>query len=447
MSVNSLDAYRDPEPEGGRRRRGGRGGKRRRPTDWLNGREGRGERALVPDVEFQSYYGRGVIKPVPWEWPIPTYLFFGGLAGGSQLLATGAYLTGNEPLQRVTRLTTAVAVAVSGASLIGDLGRPERFYNMMRVAKLSSPMSVGTWILSGFSGGAMPLAALEVLRMLPLKRSGTVTGLVGALDRVAGAAGEVASASSLEVPGSRWLRRQSRAAGRRDAGLRVNGALVGVEKMLGVTEPGFVALGASMAAPLATYTAVLLSNTSTPTWHESRLYLPFVFGGSASAAASGNAMMWTPVEKAGPARALALIGPAVDLGALNRLEKHLDAEGVGEPLHHGTAGKLNKASMALNVAGFVGTALFARRSRVASVVSGACFVAGSVCTRFAVFEAGMESAKDPKYTMGPQRRRLDARGGTENITTGPRLASADDAPRTADGRRPLPGPDGKPVNL
>ena len=65
----------------------------------------------------------------------------------------------------------------------------------------------------------------------------------------------------------------------------------------------------------------------------------------------------------------------------------------------------------------------------------------------AVFEAGMESAKDPKYTMGPQRRRLDARGGTENITTGPRLASADDAPRTADGRRPLPGPDGKPVNL
>ena len=203
MSVNSLDAYRDPEPEGGRRRRGGRGGKRRRPTDWLNGREGRGERALVPDVEFQSYYGRGVIKPVPWEWPIPTYLFFGGLAGGSQLLATGAYLTGNEPLQRVTRLTTAVAVAVSGASLIGDLGRPERFYNMMRVAKLSSPMSVGTWILSGFSGGAMPLAALEVLRMLPLKRSGTVTGLVGALDRVA-----VASAQpTIRLTGSRKRRR------------------------------------------------------------------------------------------------------------------------------------------------------------------------------------------------------------------------------------------------
>jgi formate-dependent nitrite reductase membrane component NrfD len=41
--------------------------------------------------------------------------------------------------------------------LIADLGRPGRFYNMLRVAKPTSPMSVGTWMISIFgplSGGA-----------------------------------------------------------------------------------------------------------------------------------------------------------------------------------------------------------------------------------------------------------------------------------------------------
>lgn len=411
--TNPLDSYRDPE--GPRRRRGG-GDKRRRPTDWLNDRrEGRGERALVPDVEFDSYYGHNVVKPVPWEAPIPIYLFTGGLAAGSQLLAAGAYVTGNAPLRRVTRLTSGVATAVSGAALVVDLGRPERFYNMLRVAKLSSPMSVGTWIFSAFAGGAVPLAGLETLRLLPRKNSGSSASLMGRAEEAAARVGGV---------------RRGAVAPRRA------GVLGFIEDALELVEAPSAALGGLAAGPLATYTAVLLSNTATPTWAESRHHLPFVFAGSASAAASGNAMVWTPVAHAGPARALALIGSSVDLVALNRLEKHLDAHGVGEPLHHGTAGKLNKASLALNVAGFVGTALFARRSRVASVLSGACFVAGSVCTRFAVFEAGMESAKDPKYTMAPQRRRLDERGGTGNITTGP---------RTADGRRPLPGPDGHPV--
>ena len=36
-------------------------------------------------------------------------------------------------------------------------------------------------------------------------------------------------------------------------------------------------------------------------------------------------------------------------------------------------------------------------------------MAGSACTRFGVFEAGQDSAKDPKYTVVPQRERLDRR--------------------------------------
>jgi putative membrane protein len=36
----------------------------------------------------------------------------------------------------------------------------------------------------------------------------------------------------------------------------------------------------------------------------------------------------------------------------------------------------------------------------------------SACTRFGVFEAGMRSAEDPKHTVVPQRRRLEAEGRT-----------------------------------
>jgi hypothetical protein len=66
--------------QGGRRRKG-RGSRR-------------GDRSMVPDAEFTSYYGRPIVKPSPWEADIPAYLFAGGLAAGSSLLAAGADLTG-----------------------------------------------------------------------------------------------------------------------------------------------------------------------------------------------------------------------------------------------------------------------------------------------------------------------------------------------------------------
>ena len=36
-------------------------------------------------------------------------------------------------------------------------------------------------------------------------------------------------------------------------------------------------------------------------------------------------------------------------------------------------------------------------------------MAGSACTRFGVFEAGQASARDPRYTVVPQRERLARR--------------------------------------
>ena len=49
----------------------------------------------------------------------------------------------------------------------------------------------------------------------------------------------------------------------------------------------------------------------------------------------------------------------------------------------------------------------AGRRRPGAVVSGALLAAGSLLTRFGVFDAGMVSARDPKYTVVPQRERLE----------------------------------------
>jgi hypothetical protein len=80
---------------------------------------------------------------------------------------------------------------------------------------------------------------------------------------------------------------------------------------------------------------------------------------------------------------------------------------TSEPLHTGRVGQLMQASKALTAAGALGSALLARRNRSAAVLSGAALLVGSAATRFAIFEAGQESARDPRYTVVPQRERLD----------------------------------------
>jgi len=106
-----------------------------------------------------SYYGRPVLKEPVWQPEIPWYFFTGGLAGASGVLSLVARLSGNETLARRSLYVGAAADLVSPALLVSDLGRPERFLNMFRVFKVTSPMSVGSWIL-GVSGGASTTAAL-----------------------------------------------------------------------------------------------------------------------------------------------------------------------------------------------------------------------------------------------------------------------------------------------
>jgi hypothetical protein len=70
-----------------------------------------------------------------------------------------------------------------------------------------------------------------------------------------------------------------------------------------------------------------------------------------------------------------------------------------------------RASQVLSVTGAAG-AVLGRRSRLASALSGAALLAASACTRWGIFHAGMDSARDPRYTVEPQRERLRAAAPT-----------------------------------
>jgi hypothetical protein len=317
-------------------------------------RKRRDEHQMVPDAHFTSYYGRPVVKASPWEKDIPAYLFLGGLASGSSLLAAGAHATGRRSLRRTGRVGALIAISLSMAALVHDLGKPARFANMLRVAKPTSPMSMGTWLLTLYGPMAGLAGAAELRTYLPRPlREGVLGRLLG----------------------------------------------------LAATPAGAVA--ALVAPAVASYTAVLLSDTATPAWHEAHRELPFVFVGSAAAAAGGLGMIGTPVREAGPARRLAVGGALLELAAERKMEQSMGI--AAEPLHVGAPGGLMAASRGLTVFGAVTAALLGGRSRGASVLAGGALMAGSVCTRFGVFEAGQESARDPKYTVVPQRERLDAR--------------------------------------
>jgi polysulfide reductase-like protein len=120
------------------------------------------EERVVPRAEPRSYYGQPVLKAPVWTWEVPTYFFLGGLAGSSAGLAWLAGLRGNEELARRSWALALAGLAASPPLLISDLGRPSRFFNMLRMFKVTSPMSVGSWLLSA-GGAATAVAAANAL--------------------------------------------------------------------------------------------------------------------------------------------------------------------------------------------------------------------------------------------------------------------------------------------
>jgi hypothetical protein len=303
----------------------------------------RREKAMVPEAELRSYYGEPVINTPVWKTPdVPAYLFLGGLAAGSSLLGAGAHATGRTTLAARSKVVAVAGAALSGVALVHDLGRPARFLNMLRTVKLRSPMSVGSWLLAGYSAQA-GVAALSAL--------------TGRAPRT----GAAATAGS-----------------------------------------------AVLAPAIASYTAVLLADTAVPAWHGAHRELPFVFVGSGSAAAGGFALLHAGDGSEAPARRFASTGWVLDVVAVERMRRRMGA--LAEPYDEGVAGRWMKAGKVLGALGVAGANL-GRRHRAARAVAGASLLAGSLCTRYGVFHAGMQSARDPAHTVGPQRERVATTSG------------------------------------
>jgi hypothetical protein len=231
---------------------------------------------------------------------------------------------------------------------------------MMRVFKVTSPMSVGSWLLGCY---------------LPAAGVAAVCSLTGRLPRVGG-----------------------------------------------VATAGAALLGPGVAA----YTAVLIGDTAVPAWHDGHRELPFVFTGSAAMAAGGLGLLAAPAGEVGPARHLALFGQVMEMLAFERMTQRMGM--VAEPYRRGRGGAYIRTGQVLGAIGATGAVLSgtpllpARLRRAAAAGSGAALLGASAATRFGVFHAGMASARDPKYTVLPQRERLARREAAK--TDAARAASA-----------------------
>ncbi len=265
--------------------------------------------------------------------------------------------------------------------------------------------------LGGLSGASSVLAAAADLTGRPhLARAGRVTAGAGALGSVAALIHDLGRparflnmlrvfrpTSPLSM-GSWTIAAYGPLAGAA-AVSDVTGVLTAAGRAAGI---GAAALGPAMA----TYTAVLIADTAIPVWHQAHAELPFVFGGSAMASAAGVALAAARPDETGPAARMAVAGASLEIASTEIMMRRLGL--AAEPYAQGKAGKLMLAARALTAAGAVGAAL-GRRSRIVSAAAGTCLVAGSAALRFAVFEVGVQSARDPRYTIVPQRERLDRR--------------------------------------
>ncbi len=313
--------------------------------------EPRIDAALEPFAEWDgsTYHGRQQLKPWPFEAPVVGgYIFLAGLSGSAQILATVASATGREDLGgavRRGRYLSLLAPTVGSALLVYDLHTPKRFYNMLRVAKATSPMSIGTWLLMGFSAFAGAAAA----------------GQAGA-DR---------------WPARRWMKVASSAAG-------VPAALAG--------------------AGLCTYTASLLSATSTPIWAAAPKTLAVRFG--AASVASGAAALALGERDASvragldAVQAIALAAEWAMAAAAQARHRQRGVDGA----HDSAAGRVEAVGatglgVVLPLGLLAASSLMRRRPRALSVAAGIATLLGSATLRTATLSLGNVSARRPDVSF------------------------------------------------
>ena len=227
------------------------------------------------------------------------------------------------------------------------LHTPKRFYNMLRVAKGTSPMSIGTWILMAFSG------------------SSGVTA--------------VAHTIAERVPGFGWL----------------NGLARGAQ---------IPALAAG--AGLATYTASLLSATSTPLWAAAPKGMAVRFGASAIASAAAALGLGERRSRIGrDLDSIAVAALAVELAATLSSEQRYRETGVDRALDS-PGGKTDQGvgtglGVVLPLGLYMASLLFTRRrSRTLTTAASLAVLGGSLAMRIGVMAAGDESARRPDISMG-----------------------------------------------
>lgn len=288
-----------------------------------------------------TYYDRPVLKPPVWIWTIPTYFFVGGVAGAA--------------------MTMGLAVQVAGGR------RLRRFDERCR------------WV--GAIGGGIG----SVLLIADLGRKERFLGML-----------RVFRASSPMSVGS-WVLALA-------TPLSAGSALLTLSR--GVLRPvGYAAgIGAGiLGMPLATYTAVLLSNSAVPIWLATRESLPLLFGASsaASLAAVFDLMPLGPEPRA-IMRRFGIAGRIAELAAATVVEREACTDPtVGQPLHRGVSGALWTAAKVLTTASLVLT-LMPGKKPAARKAAGICGVLGGLALRFAVFHAGKASSLDPYATFGQQ---------------------------------------------
>jgi formate-dependent nitrite reductase membrane component NrfD len=298
-----------------------------------------------------GYYGVPLLKTPAWTFEVPLYFFAGGVAGAAAIVGSISRMTGADPeLVRDARALAAIGGSVSPALLIADLGMPSRFLHMLRVFKVRSPMSVGSWTLMVFSSSAAGLTFLDaVKRRNGLSRRDGLSRLPRAVDIVGNAAEFVSVLSG---------------------------------------------------AVLSTYTGVLIGATAIPVWNSNVAMLPIHFGASGMGSAVSILELKghdTPALHAlGMASALTetLVGASLEL----RKDRAL------KPLKMGWSGWLTRIGglfagplpLALRLLSLVAKGKRRRTLRKAAAISA---VAGSVVTRFAWVQAGKASAGDARIPL------------------------------------------------
>jgi hypothetical protein len=316
---------------------------------------------------YRSYYGLPVLKVTRWKEPhLPAYLFLGELSGAAAVLGALARATGRRRLARAGRLS-ALAGAVGGAVfLTAELGRPERFANMLRVFKPTSPMSVGAWLLAVHSGLVSAAAASDLTGRQP--RLGTAAGAAAAVTGPLLASYPGVLLANTAVPAWHEAYRQLPV-------LFAGG---------GMTAAGAVGLAATCRGR-----------------------------GRSNGGPDGSSDRRAESE---PARLFALIGAAVESAAGFGLEYGLGPS--GDPYREGDARRLLRMARWLTLSGGA-AAVAARRSSAAAAAASVLLAGGGLCAKFAVLRAGVASARDPKYViLGQQEQAARAATGDGDVKAG-----------------------------